>query len=57
MNAVAKEPFRLLPLTSTPLQLNALSADDISVVSGHSSPAKLVAIAGTDDETIKKAFS
>ena len=56
MTAVAKEPFRLLPLTSTPLQLNALSADDISVVSGHSSPAKVVAVSGMDDETIQRAF-
>jgi len=33
-----------------------IATDDISVVSGHSSPAKLVAISGIDDETIKKAF-
>ncbi len=33
-----------------------IATDDIIVVSGHSSPAKVVAIAGTDDETIKKAF-
>ena len=30
--------------------------DDLMVVSGHSSPAKVMAIAGMDDETIKKAF-
>jgi uncharacterized protein (TIGR00251 family) len=33
-----------------------IATDDISVVSGHSSPAKVVAIAGIDDETIRKAF-
>ena len=33
-----------------------IAADDISVVSGHSSPTKLVAIFGMDDETIRKAF-
>ncbi len=30
--------------------------DDIEVVSGHSSPSKIVAIAGMDDETIRQAF-
>jgi uncharacterized protein (TIGR00251 family) len=33
-----------------------IATDDISVVSGHSSPTKLVAIFGMDDETIRKAF-
>jgi len=33
-----------------------IAADDISVISGYSSPAKVVAIAGMDDETIRKAF-
>lgn len=33
-----------------------ISTDDIEVVSGHSSPSKLIAIGGMDDETIKKAF-
>ena len=30
---------------------------DIEVISGHSSPSKVVAIEGTDDEAIKKAFA
>jgi uncharacterized protein (TIGR00251 family) len=33
-----------------------ISTDDIKVVSGHSSPSKIVAITGMDDEAIKKAF-
>ena len=33
-----------------------VSSDDIKVVSGHSSPSKIVAITGMDDEAIKKAF-
>ena len=33
-----------------------VTTDDVSVVSGHSSPAKVVAIAGMDDEAIKKVF-
>jgi uncharacterized protein (TIGR00251 family) len=33
-----------------------IATDDISVVSGHSSPAKVMAVAGMDDETIRKAF-
>ena len=33
-----------------------IATDDVVVVSGHSSPAKVVAIAGIDDETIRKAF-
>jgi uncharacterized protein (TIGR00251 family) len=33
-----------------------VSSDDIEVVSGHSSPSKIVAITGMDDEAIKKAF-
>lgn len=33
-----------------------ISTDDIEVVSGHSSPSKVIAITGIDDETIKKAF-
>jgi uncharacterized protein (TIGR00251 family) len=33
-----------------------IAADDISVASGHSSPAKVMAVAGIDDETIRKAF-
>ena len=33
-----------------------ISTDDIMVVSGHSSPSKVIAITGTDDEAIKKAF-
>ena len=33
-----------------------ISTDDIEVVSGHSSPSKIVAITGMDDEAIKKAF-
>ena len=56
MNAVAEEPFRLLPLTSTPLQPISLILLDVIVVSGHSSPAKVVAVSGMDDETIGKAF-
>ncbi len=33
-----------------------VSSDDIEVVSGHSSPPKIVAINSMDDEAIKKAF-
>ncbi len=33
-----------------------VSSDDIEVVSGHSSPSKIVAITGMDDEAIKKSF-
>ncbi len=33
-----------------------VSSDDIKVVSGHSSPSKIVAITGMDDKAIKKAF-
>ena len=33
-----------------------ISTDDIEVVSGHSSPLKVIAITGMDDEAIKKAF-
>jgi uncharacterized protein (TIGR00251 family) len=33
-----------------------VSTDDIMVVSGHSSPSKVIAVTGMDDETIKKAF-
>jgi len=33
-----------------------ISTDDIEVVSGHSSPSKVIAITGMDDEAIKKAF-
>ncbi len=33
-----------------------IATDDIIVVSGHSSPAKVVAVSGMDDETIRKAF-
>ena len=33
-----------------------IATDDISVVSGHTSPSKVVAVSGMDDETIKKAF-
>jgi uncharacterized protein (TIGR00251 family) len=33
-----------------------VSSDDIEVFSGHSSPSKIVAITGMNDEVIKKAF-
>ena len=33
-----------------------ITTDDIMVVSGHSSPSKVIAITGMDDEAIKKAF-
>jgi uncharacterized protein (TIGR00251 family) len=33
-----------------------IATDDVVVVSGHSSPAKVVAVSGMDDETIRKAF-
>ena len=33
-----------------------VSSDDIKVVSGHSSPSKMIGIEGLDDEAIKKAF-
>jgi uncharacterized protein YggU (UPF0235/DUF167 family) len=32
-----------------------VGTDDIKVVSGHSSPSKVVAVPGMDDEAIKKA--
>lgn len=36
-----------------------IGIDDLSIigVSGHGSPAKVVAVDGTDDETIRQAFS
>jgi uncharacterized protein (TIGR00251 family) len=33
-----------------------ISTDDIEVVSGHSSPSKVIAITGMDHGAIKKAF-
>ena len=33
-----------------------ISTDDIEVVSGHSSPSKVIVITGMDDEAIKKEF-
>ena len=33
-----------------------ISTDAIEVVSGHSSPSKVIAITGMDDEAIKKSF-
>jgi len=33
-----------------------ISTDDIEVVSGYSSPSKVIAITGMDDEAIKKSF-
>lgn len=33
-----------------------IATDDIIAVSGHTSPSKVVAVSGMDDETIKKAF-
>jgi uncharacterized protein (TIGR00251 family) len=33
-----------------------ISTDDIEVVSGYSSPSKVIAITGMDDDAIKKAF-
>lgn len=33
-----------------------INTDDIEVVSGHSSPSKVVAINGMNDEAIEKAF-
>ena len=33
-----------------------ISTDDIEVVSGHSSPSKVIAIISVDDVAIKKAF-
>ena len=33
-----------------------LAADAVSVVSGHSSPSKVIEITGMDDETIKTAL-
>jgi uncharacterized protein (TIGR00251 family) len=44
----------VVELLSTKL---GISTDDIMVVSGHSSPSKLIAITGIDDEAIKKAFT
>jgi uncharacterized protein (TIGR00251 family) len=34
-----------------------VDASSIAVVSGHGSPAKIVAVDGMDDEAIRKAFS
>ena len=34
-----------------------IDASSIAVVSGHGSPAKVVAVDGMDDETIRQAFS
>jgi len=33
-----------------------IHADDITVESGHSSPSKVIAITGMDDQAIKEAF-
>ncbi len=33
-----------------------IATDDVIVVGGHASPAKVVAVSGIDDETIRKAF-
>jgi uncharacterized protein (TIGR00251 family) len=33
-----------------------ISTDDIMVVSGHSSPTKVLAVSGMDDEALKKAI-
>jgi uncharacterized protein YggU (UPF0235/DUF167 family) len=33
-----------------------IATDDISVVSGHSSPAKVVAVSGMDEDRIKTAL-
>jgi uncharacterized protein (TIGR00251 family) len=44
----------VVELLSTKL---GISTDDIMVVSGHSSPSKLIAITRIDDEAIKKAFT
>jgi uncharacterized protein (TIGR00251 family) len=33
-----------------------LTTDDIEVLSGHSSPSKVIAINGIDDEAIRKVF-
>jgi uncharacterized protein (TIGR00251 family) len=33
-----------------------VSTDDIEVVSGQSSPSKVIAVTGMDDEAIKKAL-
>lgn len=33
-----------------------VSTDDIKIENGHSSPSKVVAIDGMDDEALKKAF-
>jgi len=33
-----------------------IGTDDIMVVSGHSSPSKVIAVAGMDDDAINKAF-
>jgi uncharacterized protein (TIGR00251 family) len=35
----------------------SISTDDIEVVSGHSSPSKVIAITGIDDEAIKVALA
>lgn len=34
----------------------ALGIDAIEIESGHSSPSKIIAINGLDDEAIKKSF-
>ena len=33
-----------------------LTTDDIEVLSGHSSPSKVIAVNGIDDEAIRKVF-
>ena len=33
-----------------------LTNDAVTVVSGHSSPSKVISVVGMDDEAIKKAF-
>ena len=43
----------VVELLSTKL---GITTDDIEVVSGHSSPSKVIAIARMEDEAIKKAF-
>jgi uncharacterized protein (TIGR00251 family) len=34
-----------------------IGTDDIEIVSGHSSPSKVLSIEGMDDESLKKAFA
>jgi uncharacterized protein (TIGR00251 family) len=43
----------VVELLATTLGINA---DDIEVVSGRSSPSKVIAITGIEDDAIKKAF-